>query len=121
MRYELINPSDYAEFRAETREDALVAVVILGHGLYGARRLDQECPDDDVPIMPFGLPDDVVGVVDFALTERPLAIANGLDSLCLPRTNQTSINDFCTRARQMAAALRARNDSGADADGGHDG
>jgi len=116
MRYELINPSDYAEFRSETREDALVAVLVLGGGLYGARRLDVESPSDDVPVWIFGVPADAVQLVEKALAERPSTIADVLNSLCLPRTNRTSINDFCAKARRIAQSLAATNPACAEAE-----
>ncbi|BBB29343.1 hypothetical protein [Neptunomonas japonica] len=116
MRLEISNPSDKATIDCSDRIAACIAVCIIGRGRYGI--IDDES-DNGMPIFLLGGSDEWfqdqfnTGFHDaFEKTGRP-RIATALESVQLEQ-GRSSMNDFTSRAHDIAKQLREHAAAEAD-------
>ena len=111
MLFEIINPSDAYTMEASDLETAAVAVVVLGHGMYGLRGLG-DADGKDVPVFILGGHDEWFATQFGRLFEESVdrvdraALASALGSVKLSNGERTSMNNIGAKAHRMASLLR---------------
>jgi len=108
MKYEIINPHDKAYLEADDHEIAVIAIILVGKGLYGLKQVDG---DFTCPVLAF-----ISGWVKEAFGKTAQEIYDSYDSAdrsALKKVLQSfhlkgvrsSLTDFVRYAHELAALL----------------
>ena len=100
LLYDLINPSDQVTFRADSFEDALGAVLLVGDGKYGAEPIGGD--GEEIPVFLFGNFEDwfreryEITLSEFLSKHKP-GISKALKSFCVGTPRDREFFELSTR------------------------